>query len=73
MEFAVDSFTISINHLKSMAAITIHVGMTIWNTTVTEQETNLVGGLWTEGNEVPKHVWILETNMVHSNSVFRGM
>lgn len=36
MEFAVDSLVLVIDHFKSVAAVTIHVTITIGNTSVTE-------------------------------------
>ena len=59
MEFAIHCLVLRIDHLECVAAITIHVTVAIGNTTVAKQEGHLVRCLWTQGNEIPKHVWIL--------------
>ena len=59
VELAVDWCPITIDQLKGVRAIAIHVPKTIWDATVTEQEGHLVGGLWAETEEVPEHVRIL--------------
>ena len=43
-----------------MGAIAVHVAVAIWDSPVTEEEGDLVGGLWTKGDEVPEHIHILE-------------
>ncbi len=60
MEFAVNRFVLVIDHFEGVAAITIHVTVTIRNTSVTKQETDLMCGLRTQGDEIPEHVGILE-------------
>ena len=60
VEFDVDCMSFSINHFESVTSITIHVSMTVRNAAITKQETHLMGRLWTKGDEVPKHVWVLK-------------
>ena len=43
-----------------MRAIAVHVAVAIWDSPVTKEEGDLVGGLWTKGDEVPEHIHILE-------------
>ena len=43
-----------------MRAIAVHVAVAIRDSPVTEEEGDLVGGLWTKGDEVPEHIHILE-------------
>ena len=59
MELAVNSFLLVINHFESMTSIAIHVLVAIRNATITEQETHLMGGLRTQGDEIPEHVRVL--------------
>ena len=59
MEFAVDSHPFVIHKFEGVTAISIHVLITVRNTTVTEQEANLVSGLWTQSDEIPEHIRIL--------------
>lgn len=70
MELAVNSFLLVINHFESMTSIAIHVLVAIRNATITEQETHLMGGLRTQGDEIPEHVRVLiKTN---KNNKFRN-
>jgi hypothetical protein len=62
MEFAVDSLILGIDHFEGVTAITIHVPITIRNASVTKQETDLMGCLRTQADEIPEHVGILEIN-----------
>ena len=60
VELAVMSLAFVVDQLEGVAAITIHEAVAIRNTTVTKQEGHLVGGLRTQGDEVPEHVRILQ-------------
>lgn len=64
MELAVNSFLLVINHFESMTSIAIHVLVAIRNATITEQETHLMGGLRTQGDEIPEHVGVLDSKKV---------
>ena len=64
MELAVNSFLLLINHFESMTSIAIHVLVAIRNATITEQETHLMGGLRTQGDEIPEHVGVLDSKKV---------
>ena len=59
MELAVDGASCSIDHLEGVGAIAVHVAVTIRDASVTKEEGDLMGGLWTKGDEVPEHVHIL--------------
>ena len=48
MEFTVDSLTLVIHQLKSVATIPIHMLVTVRNAAITEQEAHLVRGLGTQ-------------------------
>lgn len=41
----------------------VHVAITIGQTTVSEQEHYLMGGLWSQGDEVPEHVRVLQVGL----------
>lgn len=60
MEFAVDRVSCSIHHLEGVATIPIHMGVSIWNTSVAKEEGHLVGGFWAKGDEVPEHIRVLK-------------
>ena len=59
MELAVDSLPFVINQIEGVTSISIHVLVSIRNTTITEQKAHLMSGLRTQGDEVPEHVRIL--------------
>ena len=48
------------DHLEGVGPIAVHVAVAIRDASVTEEERDLVGGLWTKGDEVPEHIYILE-------------
>lgn len=41
MKFAIDRFTLIVDHLECVTAVSIHVTITIWSATVAEEEANL--------------------------------
>ena len=49
-----------------MGTISIHATITIGDSPVTEQEGDLVCGLWPEAKEIPEHVSVL-CRMEHRN------
>lgn len=59
MEFAVDGLVVAVDQLEGVAAIAVHVAVAVRGAAVGEQEGHLVGSLWTQGDEVPEHVWVL--------------
>jgi len=59
MELAVDSFPLVIHQLKRVTSISIHVLVSIRNTTITKQEAHLMSGLRTQSDEVPEHIRVL--------------
>lgn len=59
VELAVVGFPLSIHQLESVRAVSIHVPVTVWGTTVREEEGHLVCSLRTKCDEVPKHICIL--------------
>ena len=60
MKLAVDSFAFVIHQFEGVASIPIHVLISIRNTTITEQEADLMSGLRTQSDEIPEHVRILQ-------------
>ena len=62
MEFTVYSVVFTVHQLEGMATVSIHSSVAIRGTTIREQEGHLVSALWSQGDEVPKHVWILQDN-----------
>ena len=59
VKFAVDSHAFVVHQFEGMASIPIHVLISIRNTTITEQEQDLMSGLWAQSDEIPEHVGIL--------------
>ena len=59
VEVAVDRVSCCVDHLEGVGTIAIHVAVAIRDASVTEEEWDLVGGLWTKGDEVPEHIYIL--------------
>ena len=76
VKFAVDSHAFVVHQFEGMASIPIHVLISIRNTTITEQEQDLMSGLWTQSDEIPEHVGILRErktdyfNVTISNTIF---
>ena len=62
MKLAIDSFTIVIHQFESMWPISIHMTVTIWDTTIGKQERDLVCGFRSQTNEIPEHVRILQND-----------
>ena len=70
MELAVDSLPFCIHHFESVTSISIHVLVAIRNAAIGKQEADLMGGLRTQGDEIPEHVRVLiKTN---KNNKFRN-
>ena len=61
MEFTPASFSVFIDKFESMTSIAIHVAVTFWSSSITEQKHDLMCGLWTQGNEIPKHIRVLKS------------
>ena len=59
MELAVDTVALLVDQLEGVAAVAVHVPEAIGDAPVAKEERDLVRGLRTEGDEVPKHVHVL--------------
>lgn len=59
MEFTEDMLAVLVDHLKSVAAVSVHVPEAVGGTSVAKQEGDLVQCLGTQGDEVPECIWIL--------------
>lgn len=59
MEFTVDYVVVGVHQLERMGAVTIHVTMTVGNTSIRKQEHDLVRWLGSQRDEVPEHVGVL--------------
>ncbi len=59
VELAVDSLTVPVHQLEGVGAIAVHVAVAVGDAAVAEEEGHLVGGLGSEGDEIPEHVGIL--------------
>ena len=76
VKFAIDSHAFVVHQFEGVASIPIHVLISIRNTTITEQEQDLMSGLWTQSDEIPEHVGILRErktdyfNVTISNTLF---
>ena len=64
MELAVDSLPFCIHHFESVTSISIHVLIAIRNAAIGKQEADLMGGLRTQGDEIPEHVGVLDSKNV---------
>ena len=59
MELAVDSFSIFVDQFEGVAPVSVHMAISVGDSPIAEEEGHLVGGLGSEGDEIPKHVRIL--------------
>jgi len=48
----------SINPLESMGAVSVHESVTVWSSSVREQDSNLMESLWSVLPEVEDHIWV---------------
>ena len=64
MEFHIYSLVLSIYSLKCMRAVTIHMTISIWNASVGKQKHDLMCGFWSQGEEVPEHVSVLQYRFI---------
>ena len=62
MEFAVDSLIVLVDQFECVTSIAVHVSVAIGGSSVRKQERHLVARLWSKGDEIPKHVRVLEIN-----------
>lgn len=56
----IHGFMSVIDHLEGVGAEAMHVAVPVGDASVRECDHGLVSGLWTQGNEVPEHVGILQ-------------
>ena len=61
VELAVHSLVVLVDQLEGVAAIAIHVAITVRRAAVGEQEGHLVSGLRSQRDEIPEHVRVLES------------
>ena len=59
MELAVCRPPFAVDKFKCMRSISIHVTVAVRDPTIAEQERDLMCGLRTQRDEIPKHVHIL--------------
>lgn len=57
------TLSFSINPSVSMRPISIHMSVTKRSSSIREQNGQLMDTLWSPGQEVPKHVWILQVSL----------
>ena len=62
MELAVHSFSVGIHQFVGVAAVSIHVAISIGSSTVGKQKRNVVSCLRAKRHEIPKHIGILQGN-----------
>ena len=60
VEFAPRVVIFFIDQLECVGSVPIHVSVTIGSSSIAEQEHHLMSRLWTQTNEVPEHVRILQ-------------
>jgi hypothetical protein len=56
----IHSFMSVIHHLEGVGAEAVHIAVPIRDAPVRERDHGLVSSLWTQRNEVPEHVGILQ-------------
>ena len=61
MELAVDNISFVTQQLECVTSISIHVLVSIRNSSITEQEAYLMSGLWAQSYKIPEHIRILQT------------
>ena len=59
MELAICRLPFTVDKFKCMRSISIHVTEAVWDSTIAEQERDLMRGLRTQRDEIPKHVHVL--------------
>lgn len=67
MEFHIYSLVLIIYSLKCMRAVTIHMTIPIWNASVRKQKHDLMCRFWSQGEEVPEHVTILQHTFIYKS------
>lgn len=55
MSLGIDPVTGLVNELEGVSRVTLHLAVSVWNTTVTEEPHDLVDGLWVVAEVVPEH------------------
>lgn len=60
VELDIHGFMSVIHHLEGVGAKAMHVAVPIRDASVRECDHGLVSSLWTQRNEVPEHVGILQ-------------
>ena len=59
MEFAVHRLIVLVDELEGMTAVAVHEAIAVWCAAVRKEEGHLVGGFWSQGDEIPEHIGIL--------------
>lgn len=63
VELDPEGFSLLVDPLESVGAETVHVSVTIWSTSIREEDGDLVDGFWNEGKEVPESVGVLAVGL----------
>ncbi len=62
MEFNIMDFVLCVNELECVWAVTVHETISIRSTSIREQKWDLVRGLWSQRDKVPKHVGVFQVS-----------
>ena len=54
MELEVDSVAVLVDELNSVAEVTVHEAVAVWDAAVAHEDYNLMDGLWVLGEVVPE-------------------
>lgn len=73
MKLAVNPITGLVDQFDSVSKITVHVSITIWNTTVTHQDHDLMNRLWVLREIVPKYGGIISVSEVSGRVSLLGV
>lgn len=73
VELSIDPVTLLVDELGGVSQISVHESESIWNTSVTHQNHDLMDGLWVLGKVVPEHGRIIGTGQVCCGISFLGV
>ena len=54
VELEVDSVAVLVDELNSVAEVTVHEAVAVWDAAVAHEDYNLMDGLWVLGEVVPE-------------------
>lgn len=73
VELDVDPFAVLVDEFEGVAAVAVHVSVPIGNTTVTEEDHDLMDRFWVLAQVVPEHGRVISTAQVSSGVPLLGV